>query len=82
VKLELLVPVEDPGEVDRNFELGEDLLLHTPSGDGKERQRSDRCGVAGISSVGLAVVRRMVVLERGSKFADFLSADLEVVRCP
>src|SRR5947209_1741136 len=77
---ELLVAVEDPGDVDRDAELGENLELHPPSRDRQECQRRDQLGIAGVGGVGLVVVRRVVVFHRERELPDLLASDLEVVR--
>ena len=82
VEPELLVAVEDPGDVDRDAELGEDLQLHPPSRDRQERQRRHQLGITGVGGVGLVVVRRVVVFDRERELPDLLASDLEVVRCP
>src|ERR1700739_4224658 len=82
VEPELLVTMEDPGDVDRDVELGEDLQLHAPTGDGQERQRRHDRGVAGGCGIAFAEVRRVIVLYRERELPDLLATDLEIVGCP
>ena len=44
---DLLVAVDDPGQVDADVEVAEDVQLHLTARDGDERQRRDDVGIAG-----------------------------------
>ncbi|CEJ32182.1 Putative uncharacterized protein [Mycobacterium tuberculosis variant bovis] len=82
VEAELLVAMKDPGDVDRDIELGEDLQLHAPAGDRQEGQRGYQRGVTGRCGIRLAVVGRVVVFDRDRELADLLAPHQKVVRRP
>ena len=82
VKQNLLVAVDDPGQVDPDVELFEDLQLHLTARHGDEGQRRDDVGIAGGLRCLLAEVQRVIGLDRFGVLADFLAADQKIVVVP
>ncbi len=81
VKLDLLIAVNDAGDIDADIEVAEDVELHLASRDRDERQRRHHIGVARGLGRFLAEVQRIVGLDRLGVLADFfLPADQVIVR--
>ena len=82
VEKDLLVAVNDPGEVDAHVELFENLQLNLTAGHGDKGQRRHHVGVTGGPGRLLVGVQRVIGLNSRGVLADLLPADQEVVVIP
>ena len=76
---DLLVAMDDPGQIDADIELFEDFQLHLTAGHGDEGQRRDDIGITGGLGGLLAEVHGVIGLNSRGVLADLLPADQKIV---